>query len=73
MDQNDGKSKKGMRMWLTILAVFAIGAAVGILFQGELGITAGGGLLILLLLACPLMMWLMMRGDHGDSNKDKRR
>jgi hypothetical protein len=30
--------------------------------------------LLLLLIACPLVMWLMMRGGHSDdhTNKDKQ-
>lgn len=68
MNQNNRQPKN--RMWLAILVVFALGIALGLLFQGEWRIPASSGLVILLLLACPLIMFFMMRGDRDDSTKD---
>lgn len=42
-----------------------LAALVGVLTLSALGITIPIGVVFLVLLACPLMMILMMSGDHG--------
>lgn len=70
MNQNDTQPKNRMRMWLTILVVFAVGIAIGFFFQGEGRIATGSSLLFLLLLTCPLIMVFMMHGSRNGSTKD---
>lgn len=70
MNQNERDSKNHVRTWFTVVVVLAIGIAIGIFFSAEAGISASGGLLFLLVLACPLIMIFMMRGSRDDSTKD---
>lgn len=70
MDQNDTQPKNRTRTWLAILIVFAVGIAIGLFFQGDGRIAAGSALLFLLFLACPLLMFFMMRGSGDESTKD---
>lgn len=68
MNPENRKTKKMLRVCLTILVIFAIGVAFWMYFRVERPISVADMLLFLLLLVCPMMMIFMMRG-RGDSNK----
>jgi hypothetical protein len=53
------------------LPLYAIALAVLIVGLAYSGVPLGSLLILPLVLACPLMMFFMMRGmDHGDSGHD---
>ncbi|WP_328678052.1 DUF2933 domain-containing protein [Streptomyces sp. NBC_00322] len=53
--------------------LYAIAAAIALVGALALGVPLGTLALLLIALACPLMMFFMMRGMHGSDDMQGRR